>query len=205
VSTGPIDGGPIDDGATLFFSRRRILFASWVVVGAGDMNTMNLDLPRATKTQGTFRQSCAVRCDVRARADAVWAILTDAARYPSWNSTVTSLEGDIRAGARLKLRVPLDPKRTFSPKVTRLDDAAMVWSDGFAPMFRGVRTFTLTPKAGGVTEFVMEEIFSGVMLPLIRRSLPDFGPAFEAFARDLKRAAEVGSDAGDGHEQAGGR
>ena len=146
--------------------------------------------PRATKTESTFRQSCAVRCDVHASPEAIWAILTDAASYTKWNSTVTSLEGDIRAGERLKLRVKLDPKRTFSPKVTKLEDEEMVWTDGFAPMFRGVRTFTLTPKANGVTEFAMEEVFSGAMLPLVKGSLPDFAPAFEAFARDLKRAAE---------------
>jgi hypothetical protein len=57
-------------------------------------------------------------------------------------------------------------------------------------MFRGVRTFTLTPKAEGLTEFAMKEVFSGVMLPMIKKSLPDFGPAFEAYAADLKRAAE---------------
>jgi hypothetical protein len=36
----------------------------------------------------------------------------------------------------------------------------------------------------------MVERFSGIMLPLIKGSLPDFGPIFEAYARDLKRAAE---------------
>lgn len=36
----------------------------------------------------------------------------------------------------------------------------------------------------------MQEAFSGAMLPLIRKSLPDFGPAFETFASDLRRAAE---------------
>jgi len=36
----------------------------------------------------------------------------------------------------------------------------------------------------------MTEVFSGVMFPLIKKSLPDFGPAFETYAADLKRAAE---------------
>ena len=52
------------------------------------------------------------------------------------------------------------------------------------------RGITLTPKGDGTTEFAMREVFSGLMLPMIRGSLPDFGPAFETFARDLKRAAE---------------
>lgn len=155
---------------------------------------MTSNHPRAFKSQTTFRQSCGVRCDVRASVDTIWAILTDAPNYTRWNSTVTSLEGSIREGEQLKLRVKLDPKRTFTPKVTKLAAHEMVWSDGFAPMFRGVRTFRLIPTDNGVTEFVMEEVFTGAMLPMIRKSLPDFGPAFEAFATDLKRAAE-GSEA----------
>jgi hypothetical protein len=60
-----------------------------------------------------------------------------------------------------------------------------------APMFKGVRTFTLTPKPGGTTEFRMIEVFSGLMLPMIAGQLPDFAPVFEQYARDLKRAAEA--------------
>jgi hypothetical protein len=124
----------------------------------------------------------------------VWALLTDAKRFPVWNSTVTSIEGEIALGQKLALKVPLDPKRTFSPKVTRFEPAReMVWSDGFAPMFRGVRTFTLRDKGAGTTEFAMREVFSGLMLPMIKGSLPDFAPAFEAYAADLKRAAEGGA------------
>ena len=61
-----------------------------------------------------------------------------------------------------------------------------------APMFKGVRTFSLSPNADGSTEFAMKEEFSGLMLPLIKGSLPDFAPVFETYAEDLKRAAEAG-------------
>jgi len=37
---------------------------------------------------------------------------------------------------------------------------------------------------------VMEERFSGLMLPLVGRSLPDFKPIFERYASDLKNEAE---------------
>ena len=36
----------------------------------------------------------------------------------------------------------------------------------------------------------MTEVFSGVMLPMIKKGLPDFRPVFEAYAADLKKAAE---------------
>ncbi len=36
----------------------------------------------------------------------------------------------------------------------------------------------------------MKEQFSGLMLPMIKGSLPDFAPVFERYAEDLRRAAE---------------
>jgi hypothetical protein len=150
--------------------------------------------PTAQKTKTTFRQDCTVRCDIQAPPDRIWSFLTDAVGFPRWNSTVISLEGTIALGEKLALKVQIDPRRTFNPRVTKLTpNREMEWSDGFAPMFRGVRTFTLQSKPGGVTEFVMTEVLAGAMLPMIRGSLPDFGPPFEAFARDLKKAAEGGA------------
>lgn len=150
--------------------------------------------PLAQKTQTTFRQDCSIRCDIRATPEQIWKLLTDAKGFTAWSSTVTSLEGDIALGKKIALKSTLDPKRTFHLKVTKMEpQQEMQWSDGFAPMFKGVRTYTLTPKGDGVTEFAMVEAFSGMMLPMIRGSLPDFGPSFEAFARDLKRAAETGA------------
>jgi hypothetical protein len=32
--------------------------------------------------------------------------------------------------------------------------------------------------------------FSGLMLPLIKGSLPDFGPVFKSYANDLQREAD---------------
>jgi hypothetical protein len=145
------------------------------------------------KTSSAFRMSYRVAVDVRADADVVWARLTNADDYPSWNSTVARIAGPIALGQKLAIEVPIAPGRTFSPKVVAFEPGrAMVWQDGFFPMFQGTRTYTLTPNAGGGTRFEMEEVFRGAMLPMIRGSLPDFGPVFDRFAADLKRACEVG-------------
>jgi hypothetical protein len=70
----------------------------------------------------------------------------------------------------------------------------MTWTGGFAPLFKGVRTFVLTPRDSTSTDFAMTERFSGLLLPLLQRSLPEFGPVFRTYANDLKREAErVGS------------
>ena len=37
-------------------------------------------------------------------------------------------------------------------------------------MFQGVRTYALKAKNDGSTDFLMEEIFSGLMLPMIVKS-----------------------------------
>ena len=146
--------------------------------------------PTITKTRSTFSLSCRVDVNIGARAAVVWHLLTDAQRFPTWNSTVTGIEGQIREGERLRLHVP-GTTRTFTPKVSDvMPNERMTWSDGVAPLFRGVRTFSLRPRDDGSTDFTMEEQFSGVVFALVKGSLPDFGPIFERYASDLKREAE---------------
>src|SRR5690349_5181144 len=94
--------------------------------------------PTATKKASTFRLECSISITIHAQPESIWALLTDAAKFPSWNSTVTSLDGTIARGERLALRVPAAPGRVFKPRVVELEPATrMVWKDGFAPMFKG--------------------------------------------------------------------
>lgn len=58
-------------------------------------------------------------------------------------------------------------------------------------LFKGERTYTLTLADGG-TRFEMREIYSGLLAPLITRSIPDLQPAFDEFAASLKQRAESG-------------
>src|SRR5215831_14633749 len=131
-----------------------------------------------------------VEVKIQSSPDRVWILLTNAKDFPRWNSTVTAIDGEIRDGQRIRIHVP-GTDRTFTPLVSNvLADAHMTWAGGFAPLFKGVRTFELTPESGGATTFVMQERFSGLMLPIAGRAMPDLGPVFERYAADLKRAAE---------------
>ena len=56
-------------------------------------------------------------------------------------------------------------------------------------LFRGVRTFRLEPR-GDDTAFTMREEYTGPLLPLIWRTMPDLGPSFTRFAEGLKAEAE---------------
>lgn len=148
----------------------------------------------ADVSKSLFKQSCTVTIDIAAGPERVWALLTDGARMHEWNSTVKGIEGRIAKGEKLAITVPISD-RTFRPKVVAFErNRRMVWADGQAPMFTGVRTFELQGNGSGTT-FSMGETFRGLMLPLVGKSLPDFKPVFERYAADLKAAAEGGERA----------
>lgn len=144
----------------------------------------------ATSSATTFSMETAVSTNINAKADKIMGLLTNAGNFTKWNTTVTSLEGTIKVGETIKLKSTLDNKRTFKLKVSEVTPTKMVWEDGFAPMFKGVRTFTLKPRPDGSTDFSMVEEFKGIMLPMIKGSLPDFKANFERYAADLKSEAE---------------
>src|SRR5678815_2141654 len=134
---------------------------------------------RITQSHHVLSMSCRVEVTIRARAATLWRLLTNAKDFPRWNSTVTRVEGQIREGKQLRVHVP-GTDRVFTPRVSGVvPDQRMTWTGGFSPVFKGVRTFELRPRPDGSTDFVMEERFSGLMLPFVKGSMPDFGPVFE--------------------------
>lgn len=137
-------------------------------------------------------KSFSTSTSINASPEKIWAILTDAPRYPKWNPTVTKVDGRIAPGERVTVHVTINPGRAFPVTVAAFEPPArMVWSGGMPlGLFTGVRTFTLTPRRDGAVDFAMREEYTGVMAPLIGRSIPDLQPAFDAFAAALKREAE---------------
>lgn len=129
--------------------------------------------------------------NINASPETVWALLTNASEYPEWNPTVVRVEGDIALGQKLKVFATVSPERAFPVQVAELvPNERMIWRGGMPlGLFKGVRTFTLTP-AGEGTAFSMHEVWSGPMLGLIKRSMPDLQPSFDEFARSLKLRAE---------------
>lgn len=136
-------------------------------------------------------KSFEIRCMIDTTPDKVWAFLTDARALESGGLGVLRLDGTIAPGARLKVWSEASPNRAFALRVAELaPHRRMVWSGGMPlGLFTGVRTFTLTP-AGRKTEFHMREEFSGLLAPLIGRSIPDLTPSFEKFAHGLRALAE---------------
>ena len=144
----------------------------------------------AQKTKTAFRLLYSAGANIKAKPERVWALMTNAADFPRWNSTVKSIEGSIASGQTIQLVAAISPKRVFNLHIIEfVPEKKMVWSDGNA-MFKGVRTFTLSSRTAGATDFNMAEVYSGLMMPMIAGSLPDFRPVFEQYLADLKREAE---------------
>jgi len=149
---------------------------------------------KATTTRTTFRLAVAVTRSIAAPSTTVWNLLTDLDAQSKWNSTLTSIEGKIALGERVSFRVPEAPGQKFAPRVVRLDEPrSMVWRLNRWPLLVSERTYRLTPGQRGSTEVTIDEVFRGLVLPLIIKSLPDFGAMFERTTEDLKAAAEAAS------------
>ncbi|MBT9310689.1 SRPBCC domain-containing protein [Leptothoe kymatousa] len=122
----------------------------------------------------------------------IWAVLTDATTYPEWAAGTHRLDGEIVHGGVLKLFTVSKPRQPMILRVTALAAPSTFTLSGGLPfgLFRGDRTFTLTPKPDGSTQFHMREVFTGLLEPLIGRMLPDLTPSFEAYAAGLKQKCE---------------
>jgi hypothetical protein len=134
-----------------------------------------------------------VETTIAAPPDDVWAVLADVGNYANWDNGVEKVEGRLAPGEKLKVYSELNPGRGYPVKVSELTRGkSFSWAGG-APLglFKGVRTYRLTPE-NGHTRFTMREQFSGPLLPLIWRTMPDFQPSFDHFARGLKGRAEGG-------------
>jgi hypothetical protein len=131
---------------------------------------------------------------IDASPEAVWAVLSDGAAWPAWDSGVDAVEGKIAPAETIKIRSKAAPGRAFPVTVTRFEPPAHLRFSGGMPLglFRGVRTYEVSPGADGQATFRMREEYTGPLLPLIWRSMPDLGPSFEQFARGLKQRVESG-------------
>jgi hypothetical protein len=130
---------------------------------------------------------------IQAKPDAIWAILTDAPRLAHWDSGIDRVEGRIAPGETIKVFSKVSPGRAFPVKVTDFTPArTMRWSGGMPlGLFKGVRTFTLSQQDSTTTRFTLREEYTGPLLSMMWKSMPDLRPSFEQFASGLKKEAEA--------------
>lgn len=142
---------------------------------------------KAITINKTFSRETAISIDIQADKSIIWALLTNAADYLRWNSTVISIDGTITKGGKIQLKSTLNPKRVFKLSVKEFKaDNKLVWGDTM-----GKRIYTLKSIGNGLTNFSMNEKIGGPIFPLFAKMIPPFDKSFEQFANDLKKEAET--------------
>ena len=130
---------------------------------------------------------------INAPPERVWQVLTDAPAYHEWNPEIIGVEGEMGLGKRIVARVRLGDGalRRVPMRVSRFEvPSRMEWLGGLPlRLFVGRRTFTVTPRSGG-SEFRLHLEMSGLLSPLISKSVGDRQPEVESFSAALKRRVE---------------
>jgi len=134
--------------------------------------------------------------EIDASAERVWSILMDFAGYARWNPFVRSIEG--RAAVGEVLRVVIQPAGSggmrFRPRVVAVETQREFRWKGrllLPGLFDGEHFFVVESQTDSRVFFHHGELFSGVLVPLFKRSLD--GPTREGFVamnEAIKREAE---------------
>jgi hypothetical protein len=124
----------------------------------------------------------------------VWKIFTDLPAHTQWNPFITKIDGELRPGAKLDVRLEPEGERgiTMHPKVLAVEQGHEVRWLGhlLVPgVFDGEHRFLIEESGPGRVRFTQSERFGGILLPLFWKKLRDGGTAKgframnEAFAR----------------------
>lgn len=132
---------------------------------------------------------------INATPEKVWNILTDFKNYPLWNPFIQSLEGDVKVGNQIKVRIspPEGNAMTFKPKVLVYEaEKELTWLGTlvFKGLFDGEHSFKLITNTDGTTTFIQSEDFSGILVGLFKGTVGKTKRGFELMNEKLKSLAE---------------
>ncbi len=130
---------------------------------------------------------------INASPQQIWAILVDTNGYMEWAPGMERIEGKLALGEKVKFFTKLSPGQAFPVKVTTFEPERKMVLTGGMPfgLFKSERTHLLTPAGDGQTTFLTEEIFSGPLLPVFGKNIPDLTMKFNEFVAGLKKQAEL--------------
>jgi hypothetical protein len=134
--------------------------------------------------------------EIAASPERVWDILADFAAYPRWNPFIRHISGKLEVGERLEVRLEPPDSRgiTLRPTVLSAEPNRQLrwlghlWVPG---LFDGEHTLATEPLEENRVRFVQHEVFKGVLVPLVARSLANTLRGFEEMNGALKEQAEA--------------
>jgi hypothetical protein len=145
----------------------------------------------------TFGHAVQLRTEIEIEAppEEVWLTLTEFSRYHEWNPFITSIEGVLEVGKRIRVSVspPESNESRFEPTVLVHDPPFELRWRGHVlikGLFDGEHFFQLSETPGGRTRFVHGEDFSGVLVRFFGRTLTQVARGFVYMNQALKRRVE---------------
>ena len=134
---------------------------------------------------------------IDASVERVWSLLVDFPSHARWNPFVRSIEGRPEVGQSLKVFIqpPGGSGMRFRPTVLMVEtNRELRWKGKLLlpGIFDGEHYFKLEAKGDGGLIFHQGELFSGILVPLFKRSLDGATTqGLIAMNAALKREAEA--------------
>lgn len=133
---------------------------------------------------------------IKASPAKIWEFFSKFEHFDEWNPFIRSIQGSVSVGNVIKVKLtPPDAKpMTFKPKVLKLiPNQELRWLGHLIipGIFDGEHVFELIDNRNRTTTFVQKEIFSGILVPFMKKMLDDNTKrGFELMNKMLKDKCE---------------
>lgn len=130
---------------------------------------------------------------INASPEKVWTILTRFENYPNWNPFIKSVNGEVKVGNKIIVRIePHEAKKmTFKPRVLSFEASKeLSWMGHllFPGLFDGEHKFELIDNGNGTTTFKQGERFKGILVWFL--NIENTKKGFEEMNKKLLELAE---------------
>lgn len=119
----------------------------------------------------------------------------DFERYPEWNPFITSISGEPKVGAKLKVTIKPTGSSgmSFSPTVLVADENREFRWFGkllIRGLFDGDHSYLIEPVSENTVKFTHAETYKGILVPLFGGTLDGTDKGFALMNKALKDRAE---------------
>lgn len=134
--------------------------------------------------------------EINASPETVWKLLTDTSRFPEWNPFIRRLRCEFKVGQKLVVFMPPSGANgmEFKPVVMKVEpNRGLRWLGHLIlpGLFDGEHIFQIEALDHKRIRFHQREIFSGILVPLLKKSLDtDTRRGFNEMNQKLKELAE---------------
>ena len=134
--------------------------------------------------------------EINASAERVWQLLTDFEAYRHWNPFIREISGELKVGGVLDVYLQPSGQRgmRFHPVVLvatafrELRWLGRLW--GVPKVFDGEHSLTIARLNASSIRFAQQEVFTGLLVPLLGSTLTSAERGFEEMNEALTARAE---------------